>query len=97
MESNDKLNENNIKNRTCYYFDDRIRIENFDLDNILIHEKSFKIKFVSNISYKILIDPEPLDTRFNKIDGFIREYDGARCYYLEVKNIIPFTTVLDIL
>ena len=42
MESDDKLNENNIKNRTCYYFDDRIRIENFDLDNILIHEKLLK-------------------------------------------------------
>ena len=44
MESNDKLNEIDIKNRTCYYFDDRIRIENFDLDNILIHEKSLKKK-----------------------------------------------------
>ena len=44
MESNDKLNEIDIKNRTCYYFDDRIRIKNFDLDNILIHEKSLKKK-----------------------------------------------------
>ena len=52
---------------------------------------------VSNISYKSLIDSEPLDTRFNKIDGFIRVYDGTRYYYLEVKNMIPFTTGLDIL
>ena len=29
-----------IKNRTCYYFDDIIRFEDFDLDNILIDEKS---------------------------------------------------------
>ena len=29
-----------IKNRTCYYFDDIIRLEDFDLDNILIDEKS---------------------------------------------------------
>ena len=37
MESNDALKENNIKNRTCYYFDDIIKFENFNLDNILIH------------------------------------------------------------
>ena len=35
MESNYKLKEINIKNRTCYYFDDIIKIYNFDLDNIL--------------------------------------------------------------
>ena len=30
----------NFKNRTCYYFDDIIKLEDFDLDNILIDEKS---------------------------------------------------------
>ena len=29
-----------MKNRTCYYFDDIIKSEDFDLDNILIGEKS---------------------------------------------------------
>ena len=29
-------------------------------------------------SYKNLIDPKPLRIRFDKIDGFIRIYDGAR-------------------
>ena len=33
MESND-LKKVNIKNRTCYYFDDIIKLEDFDLDNI---------------------------------------------------------------
>ena len=42
MESNDKLKEINIKNRTCYYFDDIIKIEAFDLDNILLDEKSYE-------------------------------------------------------
>ena len=41
MESNDKLNESDIKNRMRYYFDDIIKIEDFDLDNILIDEKSY--------------------------------------------------------
>ena len=35
MESDDKLKEINIKNRTCYYFDDIIKFEDFNnLDNI---------------------------------------------------------------
>ena len=29
MESNDKLKEIDIKNRTCYYFDDIIKIKRF--------------------------------------------------------------------
>ena len=29
-----------IKNSTCYYFDDIIKLEDFDIDNILIDEKS---------------------------------------------------------
>ena len=28
--------------------------------------------------YKILIDSKPLRVRFDKIDGFIRVYDGTR-------------------
>ena len=31
-----------IKNRKCYYFDGIIKLEDFDLDNILIDEKSHK-------------------------------------------------------
>ena len=41
MESNDKLKEIDIKIRTCYYFDDIIKIEVSDPDNILIDEKSY--------------------------------------------------------
>ena len=40
MESNDELKEINIENRTCYFFDDIIKLEDFDLDNILTDEKS---------------------------------------------------------
>ena len=36
--------------------------------------------------------------RYDKIDRFIRVYDGLDIYYyLELKNMIPFTTGLDIL
>ena len=33
---------------------------------------------IYDISYKTLIDPKPLSIRFDKIDGFIRIYDGTR-------------------
>ena len=84
MESNGKLKEVDIKNHTCYYFDDIIKIEDFDYDNILINQKSYKNILVYNIFYKILIDSKPsmyvlfLCITFDEIDGFIRVYDGTR-------------------
>ena len=42
MNSNDEFKKINIKNHTCYYFDDTIKYEDFHLDNILIDEKSCK-------------------------------------------------------
>ena len=68
MESNDKLNEIDIRNRTCYYFDDIIEIQDFDLDNILIEGKSYENILFYNISYKRLIDTKPLRIRFDKKD-----------------------------
>ena len=41
MESNGELKEINIKNRTCYYFNDIIKIEHLYLDNIPLEEKSY--------------------------------------------------------
>ena len=78
MESNDELKEINIKNHKCYYFDDIIKIEDFNLSNILIDEKPFENILVYNILYNTLIDDKPLRIRFKKINGFIRVYDGTR-------------------
>ena len=36
MESNDELKEIDRKNYTCYYFDNIIRVGDFDFDNILL-------------------------------------------------------------
>ena len=93
MRSNDKLKEIDIKNRMCYYFDDIIKIEDFDLDNILIGETSYEIILVYNISYKSLIDSKPLSIRFNKIDGFIRVYDGTR--YLVLIGSEKYDSICD--
>ena len=78
MDSNNELKEIDIKNRTCYYFDDIIKIENLDLDNISINKKSYEYILVYNISYKTLIYAKPFRIRFDKIDGFIRVYDETR-------------------
>ena len=78
MESNDELKEIDIKDCIWYYFNDIIKTEDFDFDNILIDEKSYENILVYNISYKSLIESKPLRIRFDKIDEVIRVYDGTR-------------------
>ena len=57
---NNKFKNVRIKNPTCYYFDDIIKLKDFDLDNILIDEKSHKNTLIYDISYKTLIGTKPL-------------------------------------
>ena len=73
--SNDKLEEIDNKNRTCYYINDIIKIEDFDLDNVLTGKELYENILVYNISYKSLIDSRPLRIRSDEIDEFIRAYD----------------------
>ena len=75
---NNEFKEVCIKYCTCYYFDDIIKLEVFDLDNILIDKKSYENILIYDISYKTLIDAKPLRIRFFKIDGITRIYDGTR-------------------
>ena len=49
---NNKFKTVCIKNRTCYYIDDIIESEDFDLDNIL---KIIRNILIHDISYKTLI------------------------------------------
>ena len=52
---NNELKKICIRNRTCYYFDDIIKLEDFDLDNILIDKKIHENILIYDISYKNLI------------------------------------------
>ena len=45
---------------TCYYFDDIIKLQDFDLDNVLVDEKSHENILIYDISYKTLIGPKRL-------------------------------------
>ena len=58
-DSDNELKEIDIKNRTCYYFDNVIKIEDFDFDNISIDKKSRKNVVIYKISYKTLVDIKP--------------------------------------
>ena len=49
--NNDKSKEIDIKNRTCYYCDNIININDIDL-NILLDEKSYKNILICDVVYK---------------------------------------------
>ena len=55
MENND-FKKVLIKNRTCYYFNDTVKLEDFDIDNILIDSKSYEKILIYDISLETLID-----------------------------------------
>ena len=82
-----------IKNCTCYYINDIIKLEDFDLDNILIDEKSQENILIYDISYKTLIGSKPLRIRFNKINGITRIYDGSR--YLSLPGTENYDVIYD--
>ena len=59
---NNELKQVWIKNCTCYYFDDIIKIKDFKFD-ILLDEKSYENVLIFDVSYKTLIGSKPLRIR----------------------------------
>ena len=47
-----------------------------------LDEKSLENILIYNISHKTFIGAKPLHIRFDKVDGFIRVYDGTKCLVL---------------
>ena len=72
MGSKDNLKENDIKNCTCYYFDNVIRFWNRDIDfsDILLGKKLYKEKYenilIYSISCKTSMGAKPLPVRIVK-------------------------------
>ena len=77
MESNNKLKKINIKNHTYYYFVDINNINDLDLDNVLLNEKSCKT-FLIYVAYKTRYGVKLLYIIFEKVDGYIRKFDGTK-------------------
>ena len=84
MEGKYGLKEIDIINRTCYYFDDMMRVWDRDIDfndillDEILYEEKYKNVLIYDISYKTSAGAKPLSIRFDKINGFIKIYDGIR-------------------
>ena len=59
-----KINDINIKNHTCYFFDDITNIRYFDPNNIKVYEKSYKNICIYYIAYVTI-----KDSRYVKINS----------------------------
>ena len=97
MGNKDELKEIGIKNCTCYYFDDMIRDMDIDFENILFDEKSYKNRYVNiliyYISYETFMGAKRLRIRFDKINEFIKIYDGIR--YLVLYDYKRYNAIYD--
>ena len=52
---NNELKKVCIESRTCCYFDDIIKLEDFYIDNILIDEKLYENIFIMKITFHITL------------------------------------------
>ena len=65
-----EFKKTDIKNRTCYYFDDIMRVIDTGFSDFLLGEKSYKTYkniLIYDISCKTFMDPIPLHISFDKI------------------------------
>ena len=67
-----------IKNCTCYYFDDIISISDVVLGNILLDEKSYINISICDVAYKAPNGGKPLGITFDKVEGYSRKNDGTK-------------------
>ena len=72
---NNEFKKVDIKNDTCCYFDDIIKLESFYFMNVLFDEKLYENILIYDVLYKTLIGASPLHILFDKIDGFIWDYN----------------------
>ena len=87
-----KVKDINIKSQTFYFFNDIINIENFDLNNIKIDEKSYKniliyyIEYVTIKEYVKIYSVNPLYLIFRYVNGYFEEINGNRYLTLVLAN-----------
>ena len=69
--NNDKMRDIHLKNYT-YYFDEIIHVNDLDLGNILLDEKSYE-NILIYVAYKTLYGAKPVRIIFDKLVGYIRK------------------------
>ena len=72
---NNEFKKVDIKNHTSYYFDDIIKLESFYFMNVLFDEKLYENILIYDVLYKTLIGASPFHILFDKMDGFIWDYN----------------------
>ena len=80
------IKEVNIKNQTCYFFDDMINIKNFDPSSLKIDKKSYKSIDIYYIGYINVKDSDHVKINsvnslyliINEVDGCIEEINGNK-------------------
>ena len=88
------IKEINIKNRTYYFFDDMINIEDFDPNLLKIDKKSYKnidIYYIGYItvkdSYYVKINSvNPLYLIISEVDGYIKEKNRSKYLVFDSAN-----------
>ena len=89
-----KVKDIDIKNRTYYFFNDIINIENFDPNNIniKIDEKSYKyvliyfIGYVTIKEYLKIYSVNPLYLIFRNVNGYFEKIDKSKYLTLVLTN-----------
>ena len=70
MESKNELKEIDIKNCTCYYFDDIVKAIGINFNYILLDEKLYKENYenilIHDILYKTSTGAKPLHVRYEE-------------------------------
>ena len=83
-----KVKDINIKNRTYYFFNDIIDMENFDPNNIKVDEKSYKNTLAYSIGYVTIKEyikthsVNPLYLIFRYVNGYFEETKGNKYFTL---------------
>ena len=78
MEGIDKIKETDIKFRRFCSFDDAVGVIDINFSDILLNQKSYKNILTYDVSYKNFMGAELLRIWFEKVDEFIKIYDGIR-------------------
>ena len=87
-----KIKDINIKNQTCYFFNDIIDKENFDSNNIKIDKKSYKntltyyIGYVTIKEYTTVYSANPLYLLSGYVNGYFEGINGNRYLTLVPTN-----------
>ena len=78
MKRNNEFKEIITKNRTFYYFDDIINVNDLDLDNISFDEKSNENILIYHATNKTPYHVKPLRIIFDKLEGYIGKYGKTK-------------------